>query len=87
MRKDVNTAAILDFNDSLYLVCHEDILQDEDIYEAYKEECLAGITEQDLRTKVDQIGRAYTSVKNQPAIAECWNSYWNALAKNAQSGD
>ena len=84
---DVNTAAILDFNDSLYLVLHEDILQDEDIFEAYKDECLEGITEQDLRTKVDQIGMAYTSVKNQPAIAECWNSYWNALAKNAQSAD
>ena len=84
---DVNTAAILDFNDSLYLVLHEDILQDGDIFEAYKDECLEGITEQDLRTKVDQIGMAYTSVKNQPAIAECWNDYWNALAKNAQSAD
>ena len=83
----VNTAAILDFDDSLYLVFREDILKDKDIFEAYKSECLAGITGQDLRTKVDEIGRAYTSVKNQPAVAECWNRYMNALAKNAQSAD
>lgn len=77
----VNTAAILDFDDSLYLVCHEDILQDEDIFEAYKDKCLEGITEQDLRTKIDEIGRAYTSVKDQPAVAACWNDYMNAVAK------
>ena len=78
---NVNTAAIFDFDEAYYLVYREDISQDEDIFEAYKDKCLTALTESDLLAKIDEIGNAYTSVKDQPAIAECWNRYWNALAK------
>ena len=77
----VKTAAVFDFNDAYYLAYREDIREDEDIFEAYKDKCLAGLTERDLQTKIDRIGMTYTSVSNQPAVAECWNHYWNALAK------
>lgn len=75
------TAAIFDFDEAYYLVYREDILQDEDIFETYKDKCLTALTENDLLAKIDEIGKAYTSVKDQPAIAECWNNYWNALSK------
>ena len=81
----VKTAAVFDFNDSYYLAYREDITEDEDIFEAYKDKCLAGLTERDLQIKIDRIGSAYTSVKDPSAVAECWNNYWNALAKNPRS--
>ena len=80
------TAAALDYGDSFYLVYRENILADEDIYEAYREKCLTAVTENDLLAKIDAIGGAYSSVKDQPALAACWNSYRNALAKNATEG-
>ncbi|MBQ6117659.1 MAG: hypothetical protein IJK98_00365 [Clostridia bacterium] len=75
------TAAALDYGDSYYLVYRENILADDDIYEAYKGKCLEALTENDLLARIDAIGGAYSSVKDQPALAACWNSYRNALAK------
>ena len=81
----VKTAAVFDFNESYYLAYREDITEDEDIFEAYKDKCLAGLTERDLQIKIDRIAGAYASVKDPSAVAECWNAYRNAMAKNAQS--
>ena len=81
----VNTAAVFDFNDAYYLTYREDITEDEDIFEAYKGKCLSALTEFDLQAKIDRIGKAFTTVKDQAAMAECWNNYWNALAKNNQA--
>ena len=81
----VNTAAVFDFNDAYYLAYREDISKDEDIFEAYKDKCLTGLTERDLQIKIDRIGSTYTSVKDPSAVAECWNNYWNALAKNPKA--
>ena len=78
---DVGKAAVLDYGDALYLVYREDIRADEDIFEAYRGECLAALTETDLLAKIDEIGRAYSSTVDQTRIAECWNSYMNAVAK------
>ena len=80
------TAAALDYGDSYYLVYRENILADDDIYEAYKGKCLEAVTENDLLAKIDAIGGAYASVKDQPALAACWNSYHSALAKAGQEG-
>ena len=78
------TAAILDYEDSLYLVYREEIRDDEDIFEAYRDDCLEALTESDLLAKIDEIGKAYSSAVNQPLIAECWNNYTNAVARAGQ---
>ena len=80
----VETAAVFDFGDAYYLVYREDLKDDEDIFEAYKDECLAGLTESDLRQMIDAVAQTYTSVTDQPAIAACWNNYKNATAKAGQ---
>lgn len=77
----VGKAAVLDYDDALYLVYREDIRTDEDVFEAYKDECLAGLTEDALRAQIDEFARNYASVKDQPALAACWNDYRNARAK------
>ena len=64
--------------ESLY---REDIRTDEDVFEAYKDECLAGLTEDALRAQIDAFAGNYASVKDQPALAACWNNYQNARAK------
>lgn len=78
---DVGKAAVLDYEDALYLVYREDIQADADIFEAYRDECLAALTETDLLAKIDEIGRAYSSTVDQTRIAECWNNYMNAAAR------
>lgn len=81
----VESAAVFDFGDDYYLVYRDDLRNDEDIFEAYKDECLAGLTDADLRRTIDRIARSYTSVTDQPVIAACWNNYKNATAKAGQS--
>ena len=78
------TAAALDYGDAYYLVYRENILADEDIFEAYRDKCLKALTENDLLAKIETIGGAYASVKDQPVLAACWNSYRNALARTGQ---
>ena len=77
----IGTAAVFDFEDAYYLVYREDIRQDADVFEAYKDKCLAALTENDLRARIDEIGKAYTSVKDPAAVAACWNNYMNASAR------
>ena len=80
----VESAAVFDFGDDYYLVYRDDLRDDEDIFEAYKDECLAGLTDADLRRTIDKIAQSYTSVTDQPVIAACWNNYKNATAKTGQ---
>ena len=80
------TAAALDYGDSYYLVYREDILADDEIFEAYKGKCLEALTENDLLAKIEAIGGSYASVKDQPVLAACWNSYRSALARTGQEG-
>ena len=77
----VGRAAVMDYGDALYLVYREDIQADEDVFETYRDECLATLSENALLAKIDEIGRAYSSTADQTRIAECWNNYRNAVAK------
>ena len=80
----VGTAAVLDYDDALYLVYRENIQTDEDVFETYRAQCLEALSESALRAKIDEIGKGYSSTVNQPLAAECWNNYWNAVAKTNQ---
>ena len=81
---DMNTAAILDFSDSYYLVYREEVAGDEDIFEEYRDDCLEALTGGDLQKKIEEIGRAYSSVKDTAAVEQCWKNYTNAKAQYDQ---
>ncbi len=64
-------AAIMDFEDYLFLVYRVDILSDNRFFEENREACLLAVSEPYLQSEVNTMVGAYSSVRDPSAVETC----------------
>ena len=61
-------AAVLMFDDYIYLVNRVDALADDSVFKNHRSECLKAVSEQPLSDEIDLMCNAYTSVRNTAVV-------------------
>ncbi|MBR5410625.1 MAG: hypothetical protein IK104_08125 [Clostridia bacterium] len=64
-------AAIMDFDDYLFLVYRVDILSDNNYFEENRQDCLLVVSEPYLQSEINNMCNAYSSVRNSGAVEDC----------------
>ena len=67
-----NAAGVLEFGDDIFLVFRVGILEDTDLFQAYRDECLLAVSEPYLQSEINAMCNGYSSIRKTGAVQRCY---------------